>query len=98
LADVVVLLDPAGGAGCRETARAARALRRPLLQPDPGEASAAEVAHWLAETSARVLLVAGCRASVLAQQPGANRSVRADVTEVVAGAVDWHGRLLRAAN
>jgi hypothetical protein len=97
LADVVVLLDPAGGTGCRETARAAQALGRPVLSPGPGEAGAADVTRWLAETSARVLMVAGCRASVLSQRPGANRSVRADVAEVIAGAVDWHSRLLSGA-
>jgi hypothetical protein len=66
LADAVLLLDPAGGTGCRETARAARALGRPLLEPGAGEPTAAHAAYWLAETAARVLLVAGCRASVLA--------------------------------
>jgi hypothetical protein len=94
LADAVLLLDPAGGAGCRETARAARAIGRPLLEPAAGEPTAAYVGRWLAETGARVLMVAGCRASVLARQAGANRRVRADVTEVIAAAADWHGRLL----
>jgi hypothetical protein len=42
--------------------------------------------------------VAGCRASVLVRQVGANRGVRADVTEVIAGAADWHGRLLDSAD
>jgi predicted Rossmann-fold nucleotide-binding protein len=97
LADVVLLLDPAGGAGCRETARAARAIGRPLLEPVAGEPTAAHIAQWLAETAARVLLVAGCRASVLARQTGANGSARADVIEVIAGAADWHGRLLDSA-
>ncbi len=97
LADAVLLLDPAGGAGCRETARAARALGRPLLEPAAGEPSAAQVAGWLAETAATVLVVAGCRASVLARQAGANRGVRADVIEVIAGAADWHASLLRGA-
>ncbi len=31
LADAVILIDPAGGAGCAETARAAAELSRPLL-------------------------------------------------------------------
>ena len=31
LSDVVILIDPAGGEGCRETERAARDLGRPLL-------------------------------------------------------------------
>jgi hypothetical protein len=95
LADAVLLLDPAGGAGCRETAGAATALGRPLLQPAAGAASAHHVARWLAEASAQVLMIAGCRASVLARQRGANRSVRAEVTKVIAGAADRHGRLLR---
>ncbi len=98
LADAVLLLDPAGGAGCWETARAARAVGRPLLEPAVGEPTAAYVAGWLAETAARVLMVAGCRASVLARQPGASRGVRSDVTEVIAGAADWHGRLLDCAD
>jgi hypothetical protein len=97
LADAVLLLDPAGGVGCRETARAARAVGRPLLEPAAGEPSRAFVAGWLAETVARVLMVAGCRASVLARRAGANRGVRADVAEVIAGAADWHGRLLNSA-
>jgi Circularly permutated YpsA SLOG family len=94
LADAVLLLDPVGGAGCRETARAARAIGRPLLEPAAGEPTATHVARWLAETAARVLMVAGCRASVLAREADANRGVRADVTEVIAGAADWHSRLL----
>jgi hypothetical protein len=97
LADAVLLLDPAGGAGCRETARAARELGRPLLEPAAGEATTDRVARWLADSQARVLMVAGCRASVLARQAGANRRVRADMTEVIAGAADWHGRLLHGA-
>jgi predicted Rossmann-fold nucleotide-binding protein len=97
LADTVILLDPAGGAGCRETARAAAALGRPVLAPAAGEVSAEHVARWLAETATRVLMIAGCRASVLARQPGANRGVRADMTEVIAGAVERHDRLLRGA-
>lgn len=97
LADAVVLLDPAGGAGCRETARAAGALGRPLLQPAAGEVSAEQLESWLAEVAARVLMVAGCRASVLARKPGAGRSARTDATEVIAGAAAWHDRLLRDA-
>src|SRR5215831_2656609 len=59
LADAVLLLDPAGGAGCRETARAARKLGRPLLRPaGPGQPTAAGVESWLARSDARVLMVA----------------------------------------
>ena len=94
VADAVLLLDPAGGVGCRETARAARALGRPLLQPASGEASATQITRWLADEAVRVLMVAGCRASVLARQAGANRAMRADLTKVIAGAADWQRRLL----
>jgi Circularly permutated YpsA SLOG family len=67
VSDAVLLLDPAGGSGCRETARAARLLGRPLLSPGPGALTPELAAGWLAETQARVILVAGCRASVLAR-------------------------------
>jgi Circularly permutated YpsA SLOG family len=94
LADVVLLLDPAGGSGCRETARAARKLGRSLLRPagldQPG---AAVVYGWLEQADARVLMVAGCRRSVLARQPGADRAVRAALAEVMTGARAWHDRL-----
>ena len=93
LADAVLLLDPAGGAGCRETARAAAALGRPLLEPAPGEADAVQVEVWLAANHTRVLMIAGCRASQLASKE-AGRGVRADVAAVVAGAAAWRGRLL----
>src|SRR5580704_1937315 len=62
VSDVVLLLDPAGGAGCQETARAARLLGRPLLAPGPRQLTAARAVDWLAGTSARVVLAAGCRA------------------------------------
>ncbi len=97
LADAVVLLDPAGGAGCRETARAARALGRPLLQPGTAELSPARVESWLAEVAARVLMVAGCRASVLASAAGARQRAQRGTTEIIAGAAAWHDRLLRGA-
>jgi len=92
LADVVLLLDPAGGAGCRETARAAKRLGRPLLAPKVGEIRANQVAAWLAETGARVLMVAGCRASVLAGH-GKGRGLRADLTAIMAGAREYSDRL-----
>jgi Circularly permutated YpsA SLOG family len=85
LADAVVLLDPAGGDGCRETARAAERLNRPLLIPGPGQPSAAGVAAWLGATGGRVLLVAGCRASVLAQA-GAGAGLRAQIAAIMTGA------------
>jgi hypothetical protein len=92
LADLVVLLDPAGGAGCQETARAARKLGRPLHRPAPGQLEAQEVAGWLAAASARVLMVAGCRGSLLAST-GHDRVVRSDVSVVVAGAMQWSEEL-----
>jgi hypothetical protein len=85
LADAVILLDPAGGDGCRQTARAARELGRPLLAPPPGPVDPAAVAAWLAGARARVIMIAGCRASVLAAA-GARPAVRAQAATVV-GAV-----------
>jgi hypothetical protein len=85
LADAVILLDPAGGDGCRETARAAEQLGRPLLAPGPGSADPDAVAAWLADAAARVIMVAGCRASVLARAR-AGRGVRAQVDAVIAAA------------
>jgi hypothetical protein len=70
LADAVLLIDPAGGSGCRETARAARKLGRPLLRPSGlGQPAAAAVESWLEQANARVLMVAGCRGSVLRGSP-----------------------------
>jgi hypothetical protein len=93
LADAVILLDPAGGAGCRETARAARKLGRPLLLPEPDQVCADEIADWLAANSVRALMVAGCRASVLAGK-GKGRGLRADLAAIMAGAWLQHERLL----
>jgi hypothetical protein len=93
LADVIVLLDPAGGAGCRETVRAARQLGRPLLCPDPGELTLAGVGGWLAETAARLLMVAGCRGSLLASK-GKERVVHSDLDILVAAAQRQHELLL----
>ncbi len=94
LADVVVLLDPAGGPGCRETARAARKLDRPLLRPNSGELTAERTADWLAETGARVLMVAGCRRSLLASK-GKEQSVQDDLAVIMTGARQAHERMLR---
>lgn len=85
VSDAVLLLDPAGGAGCRETACAARALGRHLLEPEAGALTAETAARWLAETAARVVLVAGCRASLLSR-PGDVRAVRAGIAAFMAGA------------
>ena len=114
LSDAVILIDPAGGEGCRETQQAARDLGRPLLilagerdplltlagerDPLPGEPGEAddrresgsgaadpdEVASWIGRTQARVLLVAGCRGSLLAAA-GYER-LAADLAAVVAAA------------
>jgi Circularly permutated YpsA SLOG family len=94
LADVVLLLDPAGGAGCRETVRAAGKLGRPLLRPpEPDRLTAAAVEGWLERADARVLMVAGCRGSLLARRPGAAEGVRAALAEVMTGARAWHDLL-----
>jgi len=95
LADAVVLLDPAGGTGCRETARAARMIGRPLLSPKPGELTAEVIAGWLAESGVRILMVAGCRGSLLAAE-GKARGVRADLAVLMAGARQQHERVLGA--
>ncbi len=92
LADVVILLDPAGGSGCRETARAARKLGRPLLSPAPGELGSGQTADWLAAHGARVLMVAGCRASALASK-GKGRGLRTELATIMAGAREQHERL-----
>jgi Circularly permutated YpsA SLOG family len=94
LADAIVLLDPAGGAGCRETVRAARKLGRPLLRPAPGQISADQIAGWLASADARVLMVAGCRASLLARK-GEGGSLQPDLAAIMVGARQQDERLRR---
>lgn len=96
LADVVLLLDPAGGSGCRETARAAHRLNRPLWTPDPAQLTAAKTAEWLIQTDARVLMIAGCRASVLASK-GKGRRLRTQLAAIMIGAQEYNGQLLREA-
>jgi hypothetical protein len=76
LADAVLLLDPAGGDGCRETVRAAERLERPLLDLTPrltregGSVGSADVASavrtFIRENGTQVLMIAGCRGSLLA--------------------------------
>jgi hypothetical protein len=85
ISDAVLLLDPAGGSGCRETARAARRLGRPLLSPAHGALTPELAAGWLAETQAQVVLVAGCRASVLARA-GQGRGLRPQLAAFMAAA------------
>jgi hypothetical protein len=92
VSDAVLLLDPAGGSGCQETARAARQLGRPLLSPRPGQLTADLAAGWLAETGARVLLVAGCRASVLAIA-GLGDGLRTPLARFMTGARQHHDLL-----
>ena len=91
LADAVILIDPAGGAGCQETIRAAGHFGRPLLNlgPDASEARPDEIARWLDLTSPRVLMIAGCRQSLLASQDK-ERDVRAQL-DVVVSAFAWPG-------
>ncbi len=94
IADAVMLLDPAGGAGCRETARAARKLGRPLRSLKSGEVTAEQAADWLAETGARILMVAGCRDSLLASK-GKAQGVQGDLAVIMTGARQAHERVLR---
>ena len=81
LADAVILIDPAGGEGCQETIRAARRLGRPLLDltasleipslagpPAPGTDVAAAVRDFIGHNKTQVLMIAGCRGSLLASQ------------------------------
>jgi hypothetical protein len=95
LADAVLLLDPAGGAGCRETARAATGLGRPLLTDRSGSLTETQTADWLAGVSPRVLMVAGCRASVLASK-GKGRGLRTELAAIMAGARQYHRGLIAA--
>lgn len=82
LAGAVILIDPAGGAGCAETVTAARKLGRPVLDltsfatgspsvacgaPAPSRTAVqAAVRPFISENSPRVVLLAGCRGSLLA--------------------------------
>lgn len=93
IADAVILIDPAGGDGCRETVLAARGLGRPLLDlsdlvqagaeggsegpEDQHSTARGEAGHgygdrqrviggWLERIRPRVLMIAGCRGSLLA--------------------------------
>ena len=81
LADAVILIDPAGGDGCQETIRAAGRLRRPLLNltatvGPAGRAScraartavAPAVSDFVCRNRTQVLMIAGCRGSLLAEQ------------------------------
>ena len=95
LADVVLLLDPAGGDGCQETLRAADRLGRPLLDLTVrssgvgGAVSGGDVGTavrtFIRANGAQVLMIAGCRGTLLAGQVGA---VRARLEEVAAALVE----------
>ena len=95
LADVVLLLDPVGGDGCQETLRAADRLGRPLLDLTVrssgvgGAVSGGDVGTavrtFIRANGAQVLMIAGCRGSLLAGQVGA---VRARLEEVAAALVE----------
>jgi hypothetical protein len=84
LADAVILIDPAGGAGCQETIRAAEHFGRPLLNvgPDKPQASFIQIVRWLKLAGPRVLMIAGCRASLLA--PDTAAAVEAQLDAVIA--------------
>lgn len=97
LSDAVVLLDPAGGDGCRETARAAEWLGRPLLTRGPGLSSEPispeRIAAWLPRAGARLLMVAGCRGSLLTAA-GLSRDVRRQAEVIAAGARQRHDQVV----
>jgi Circularly permutated YpsA SLOG family len=97
LADAVLLLDPAGGSGCRETVHAATQLGRTLLVSRSDAVTGDQAADWLASAGARVLMVAGCRASVLASK-GKGRGLRTELAGIMAGARRYHDELIAAAD
>lgn len=94
LADAVILIDPAGGDGCAETVTAARKLGRPVLDltafatrsrsgvgsyARSRTAVRAAVSPFISENSPRVVLLAGCRGSLLAST--GTTAAAADVVE-----------------
>lgn len=98
LSDAVILIDPAGGDGCQETVRAARSMGKPLLSLDrervqgswPGSGpvghdSADLFSSFIIHNKARVLMIAGCRASLLAAA-GCQRLVDTQTTAIAAAA------------
>jgi hypothetical protein len=100
LSDAVILIDPAGGEGCLETQRAARDLGRPLLaltgqcrrEPGTGPAGPDDVAAWIERAQARVLMIAGCRGSLLAAA-GCERLAAEQAAVVAAAACRRHDQL-----
>jgi hypothetical protein len=93
LADAIVLLDRAGGEGSEETRRAAQALNRPLLDLGGTAASAADIAVWLRTSGARVVLIAGSRASLM-PEARLRASVRAQLGGLVAGVCRRNAQLV----
>jgi hypothetical protein len=93
VADAVLLLDPAGGSGCKETIRAAERIGRPLLTPATGRLAAGEFQSWLRDIAPRVLQIAGCRASVLASH-GKGRGLRTQLAELMAVTRRYHQALV----
>jgi putative molybdenum carrier protein len=101
LADAVILIDPAGGAGCQETALAASHYGKPVLSFGPADeiqdsqrktprlAPAARVARWLQKHDPQVLMIAGCRASLLASR-GAEPEMQALVAATMAAVSSVH--------
>ena len=98
LADAVLLVDPAGGDGCKETARAADRLQRPLLNLTArsseagGSVSGGDIGTairtFLSVNGAQVLMIAGCRGSLLAGQADAVRAVLEEVAVALVGRRD----------
>ncbi|MDQ4031930.1 MAG: putative molybdenum carrier protein [Actinomycetota bacterium] len=84
-ADVVVLLDPASGEGSRETRIAARHFNRPLLDLTDMSITTDELVNWLLRESARVVLVAGNRASLLEQSADFAQATRERIQGVIEG-------------
>jgi len=93
LSDAIILLDPAGGDGCQETIHAASHLGRPLLDLTsfteiPMGKNLRElnrlpelIMQWATDNEVRVLMFAGCRASLLAAH-GQAPSLRATLDEI----------------
>ena len=105
VSDAVILVDPAGGDGCRETAVAATELGRPLLAltqatggsrgpaaAGRGPAAADDVAGWLERTGGRVLMIAGCRGSLL-RAAGAEELAACQIATAVFVARKRHDQL-----
>ncbi|MDR2986205.1 MAG: putative molybdenum carrier protein [Nocardiopsaceae bacterium] len=98
LADAVLLIDPAGGNGCRETVRAADRLERPLLDltgsstGTGGSGSAGDVRSavrsFISGNGAQVVMIAGCRGSLLAGQADGVHSLLEEVAAVLAECQD----------